>query len=125
MILIIAKFLAASFGFDITKAQKIVIISGIILIGLLILISGLTIRSCLSPTPKLDERQIEQAQTAVAEKNEKAMRKILVESDLRLKEIEANVNRVENNTKRTIEESRRKYAEMSVDELAAELERRK
>lgn len=81
-------------------------------------------RSC-RPGPKLDEISIQKAQQAIKAEDRKQMIEILTESDLAEKQINANLANADNEKLKTLSESRAKYNELSNDDLAAELERRK
>lgn len=121
MILIIAKFIARIFGFDINLAQRIVIIASAVLALLVVCFTVVSIKGCFTRTPKLDEVEIQKAQQAIAEKNNKQLRQILEQSDARVAEVEKNVNQAETNTKKAV----RNYDNMNISELAAEIEKRK
>lgn len=92
-------------------------------IGLLILVVFLY-RACQKP-PHLNEAEIQKAEIAVKEHNDKVLKDILVESDVREKQIDANVANAEKTTQDAILESKQRYQDLSSDELAAEIERRK
>lgn len=77
-----------------------------------------------STPPKLDQKAIIEAQKAIEEKNDAKLKEILVESDVRVKEIDANVGKGRAELINAQEEAKRKYDGMSCDELAAEIERR-
>lgn len=125
MILLIAKLITSVFGVDLQKAQRWVLI-GLVVAGIaLILILGLWLKSCFSKPPKLDEKEIQKAEQAVKEKNDEELRKILTNSDVREKVIEANIANSEAETVNAIAESKEKYKNMNTTDLAAELEKRK
>lgn len=121
MILIIAKFIARIFGFDITKAQRIVIIAIAVLCLIIVLLFIVQIKGCFTKEPKLDEAEIQKAQQAIEQKNNKQLRQILEQSDARVAEIEKSVNQAEANTKKAVNN----YDNMNTSELSAEIEKRK
>lgn len=75
--------------------------------------------------PKLNEQEIQQAQTAIEQKNDQKLREILTNSDVREAQIDANVAYSKAQTANVAAESHEKYANMNTDQLAAEIERRK
>ena len=85
---------------------------------------GLVYRSCNKP-PKLNEAEIQKGEQAVKERNDKELRDILTNSDIREAQIDANVAYAENKTVQVQHESKEKYRNMNTDDLAAELEKRK
>lgn len=120
-ILFIAKFIARIFGIDITKAQRIVIIAGGIGALVLVIFFIVQIKSCLTKEPQLDEAEIQKAQQAIEQKNNKQLRQILEQSDNRVAEIEQSVNQAEANTKKAV----KNYDNMNTSQLAEEIEKRK
>lgn len=92
--------------------------------GILILVLGLWLKSCFTKTPKLDEKQIQKAQQAIAENDRKAMQEVLVESDVQEQKIDDNLVNAKVDRINAINEAKKKAAAMSNDELAQELERR-
>ena len=93
-------------------------------ICLIALLSILFTRSC-GPKPKLNEAEIQQGERAVQERNDAALKEILVQSEVREKEIEANVANAEKEKINAIHESRKKWANANIDDLRQEFERRK
>lgn len=85
----------------------------------------LGVRSCMKPVPKLDDAEIQKGEQAVKERNDKELREILTNSDIREAQIDANVAYAENKTVQVQHESKEKYRNMNTDDLAAELEKRK
>lgn len=77
------------------------------------------------PQPKLNEKEIQAGEQAVKERNDKELKEILATADAREAEIDANVSNAEAQTEKAKEEAKKKYEGMTVDELAAELEKRK
>lgn len=124
MIFAISKFVADLFGWDISRVQRYVvwIILGLVL--LVIVIIGISLKSCFTKTPKLNQVEIQKAQQAIAAQDRKEMIEVLAQSDAREKaadatEIEANV--VKQNA---VAESKKQWADASNEDMAAELERR-
>lgn len=94
-----------------------------IIFGLIVAVA-LFNKVCSKPA-KLDEKQIQRAEVAVKQRNDAELKQILVDADVKEKNIDANVAFSENETLKAAQESRQKYESMSTDELAAEIERRK
>jgi len=76
MFLAITAFLVNVFGFDYEKARKIASIGLIVVILLIVLISGLWLRSCFNKPAKLDIKNIEK----INSKNESERLKALSET---------------------------------------------
>lgn len=121
MIFAISKFIAGLFGLDITKVQKAVLLAVMILVVVSVIVLGLWLRSCFHKEPKLDEKQIQKAEQAVKERNDEQLKEILAESDTRIENIDTGIKQAEENTRN----AKKNYDGMTVDELAAEIERRK
>lgn len=81
-------------------------------------------RGCSRSAPKLDEKQIQEAQRAIAENDRKVMERVLVESEVAEKAIDANLANAENEKLQAIQEARKKAAGMSNEELANALNER-
>jgi hypothetical protein len=75
-------------------------------------------------TPKLNIPEIQRAQKAIANEDREEMTRVLVESDVREKAIDANVAYANNQTVDAIAESRKTWQNASNAEMQAELERR-
>lgn len=113
-------WLANAFGFVVANIRYFVI--GFIIILLLVAI-GLTHRACNKP-PKLDEKAIQTAQTAIATQDRKVMVDILAESDAKEKVIDQNVANAKVDTINAKTESKAKWEQATNQELADELEKR-
>ncbi len=113
-------FILKRIGFFVVDNWKYTV--PVILIGVLIFVVVIS-RSC-GHKPKLNEKQIQQAQTAIATQDRATMEKVLVESDVAEKQIDANVANAEVQKLNAITEAKTKAAQMTNEELAAELERR-
>lgn len=124
MIFFVARILVWLFKVDMQKAQRIAIfvLAGLGLIVVIVL--GLWLKACLTNPPKLDEKAIQEAQTAIKERNDAELKRILVESDVKEKAIDESLANAEAEKLKAIKESKDKWASASTDELAAELERR-
>ena len=96
-------------------------IAALVIAGLIF--KGVT--GLFSRKPKLNEQEIQKGEQAVKDRNDAELKKILVDSDVREKEIDANVSNAKAATVNAIEESKKKYENMNTSELAAELEKRK
>lgn len=84
-----------------------------------------SVRGCLSPKAKLNEKEIQAGEQAVKDRNDKELKEILAAADAREAQIDANVSNAEAQTEKVREAAKEKYNGMTVDELAAELEKRK
>ena len=90
---------------------------GVLLLCFLILFA-LAFRSC--GKPKLDQKEIIEAQQAIEKQDRKVMVEILTNSDIREQGIDNSIKLAEEAT----EQSKKNYSGLSNEELAAELERR-
>lgn len=104
-------------------AHKRLVLIGIGIVVLLLLVIGVY-RGCSKP-PKLDEAEIQKGEQAVKERNDAELRRILVESEVREKEIDANVANANAEKINAIYESRQKWANANTADLQAEFDRRK
>jgi hypothetical protein len=93
----------------------IVVVSAAVLI-----LTVFVYRACNKPA-KLNEEEIQQGEKAVEEKNDKKLREVLANYDVRQQGIDSNIKAAEEAT----EKAKRSYANMNTQELADELERRK
>lgn len=126
MLFIIANLLIKLFGIDFAKANRIArwVFAGIAILVVLI-IAGLVFRSCGSRKVKLDEKSILEAQTAIATRDEAKMREVLVRSDAAEAEATATAINATAVSVNAIKTSKEKWATATIDELQAELEKRK
>lgn len=120
----LAKTIAGMFGLDVSKVQRWVMVSFLVLIGVGVLMFGLWMRSCLTKKPKLDEAAIQKAQQAIAEQDEKKMREVLIESDRQEAEADNTSIEAKANTINAIHESKHKWANATDEDLKKELLRR-
>ena len=97
-----------------------------VLLGLGLLIGfGLVYRSCMKPpAPHLNEKEINDAQVAIETHDAKKMQEVLTNSDVRVAVVDSNVANAKNQTIEATQESKAKWANANVDDMAAELERR-
>lgn len=94
-------------------------------LGLFVLFGVLFVfRACSKPAPKLNNEEIRKAQDAIAANDRKTQIEVLANSDVREQAIDANVAAGRAATVNAITDAKEKYAAMSNDELAQELERR-
>lgn len=100
------------------------IVAGAIAVLLIVIVFGLVYRSCNKP-PKLNEAEIQKGEQAVKERNDKVLRDILTNSDVKEKEIDANLAYAENKTVEAIHEASTRYANMNASELQAEFDKRR
>lgn len=78
------------------------------------------------PAPaKINEREIQDAIKALEEKNDAKVKEILVNADIRERQIDANLANAKGETVNAYVDARKKYANMNTADLAAEIERRK
>jgi TusA-related sulfurtransferase len=109
-------FLANIAGFLVAKWRLIAVI-----IGLFVVVFGTALlwKRC-NPPPKLDEKQIQKAQNAIAKQDRDEMIKVLAESDAAESNIDETIKVAEQHT----ETAKQNYTGKSNDELAEELNRR-
>jgi uncharacterized membrane protein len=125
MIFGISKFIANLFGLDVSKVQRVVFWT-LIILGLVLLLSlGLWVRSCGKKTVKLNEKEQQEVARAIEEKNDAKLKEKLIEIEVKEAEIDANVASAQAATWAAQQNAREKYANMNTSELAAELEKRK
>lgn len=117
----IALFFANILGWVVAHWR---IVAGIAAILTVLIIGGLIFRAC-KPKPKLNEIEIQKGEQAVKEQNDKELKEILAAADTREAQIDANVSNAEAQTEKVKEEAKKKYENMTTDELAKELEARK
>src|SRR5688572_43402 len=98
--------LANIVGWIVANKRTVAILGAICLIALLTI---LLTRACAPAKPKLNEAEIQKGEQAVKERNDAALKEILVQSEVREKQIEANVANAEKETVNAIYESRRKW----------------
>jgi hypothetical protein len=96
-----------------------------IALAIVVIILLMSLRSCLTPQPRLDEEQIQRGEQAIRERNDRELRNILVNSDVRAKEINENVAGASLEVYNAARESRLRWANANIDELREEFERRK
>lgn len=105
-----------------SRHRRIIIIAALIVLALVALV---VLRSCMRPTPHLDEEQIQRGEEAVRQRNDARLREILVNSDVRAAEINQNVAGASVEVYNATQESKRRWANANIDELREEFERRK
>lgn len=94
----------------------------LVVVGIVALVA--TISLYFRKKPKLDQKQIVEAQQAIAEQDRAKMVEILAISDAKEAEADGYVANSKVETVNAIQESKKKWNELSNDELAKELERR-
>jgi len=124
MILFIASLIAKVFGVDLQRAQRGVVIFLIVLLGLAVLIFSLWLRSCFHKQPTLNQEEITKAQQAIAANDRKVMVDILANSNARQAATDQTVDNAKAAANDAATQARKDAANMSNEELAAELERR-
>ncbi len=125
MIILLANLLVNLFNFDFDVAKKWArrIFVGIVALIVLIIVV-FVFRACNKRTVKFDEKEILEAQTAIANQDRQKQIEILAKSDAKeavAEEIIANADAIKINT---IHESKKKWSEATDAEIQAELERR-
>lgn len=115
-ILNIAGYLASNW-----RKVAIIVVAAILLVFVI-----LGVRSCWKkPSPKLDQAEIQQLQWAQENRDLEAQRKILIESDARQAERDAAAVNATTDRVNAIAESKKRWANATEEEMAAELEARK
>ena len=97
-----------------------------ILVAILVIavVAGLWTRSCSQRAVKLDEAEIQKGKQAIAEQDDKALREVLVASDVREAQRKSNVIEAEANTANAYYESRKVWDNANISEMQAEFDRR-
>jgi ABC-type uncharacterized transport system auxiliary subunit len=96
----------------------------ILIVGLavlLLLVVGLQMKGCFRAKPKFNEAEIFRANQAVETQNRKEMEEVLVQSEVREKAIDGNVVNAKKDTINAYADARKKYAEMTPEQLQAEI----
>lgn len=109
-------FLADMAGFVVAKWRVFAVGAGILVLLFAVAVAW---KRC-NPPPKLDEKQIQKAQDAIAKRDREKMLDVLAESDTREASIDSNIKQIENDR----EAAKQNYSGKSNDDLAAELEKR-
>lgn len=112
-------FVLKRIGFMFVDHWRIVVIGLALLV--VIIASMFTYRSCQRSKAKLDEQQTIKAQQAIETHNDEKLKQILAEADTRDDNIDLAVKQAEENTR----QAKKKYDNLSSEELAKELESRK
>ena len=94
----------------------------LVVVGIVALVA--TVSLYFRKKPRLDQKQIVEAQQAIAEQDRAKMVEILAISDAKEAEADGYVANAKVETVNAIQESKKKWSEASNDELAKELERR-
>jgi hypothetical protein len=87
-----------------------------------LLIGSIFIYRACHKTPHLDEQQIKRAQDAIAKQDREEMTKVLVDAEVKEKQIDANLANSDSAKLQAIYEARRKANAMTNEELARRLE---
>lgn len=103
-------------GWIVAHWRLVAVAAGVCILGILCIF---VLRACNKP-PKLDQKEIIEAQQAIAKEDRKEMIEILTNSDVREQAIESNIKQAEEATR----QAKQNYSGKSNEELAAELERR-
>jgi len=109
-------------GYFVVDNWRVVVTALAIL--LVLIATVMTYQSCQRRSARLNQQEIIDLQKGIAENDRKVLEKILVDSDVREKQIDSNVANAKVETMNAIAEAKKKAASMSNEELAAELERR-
>lgn len=81
------------------------------------------VRSCNRP-PKINEKEIQKAQEAIAKRDRAEMIEVLAKSEADEKQIDANAMDASGRTANAVSQARRQVSELTNEELAREIERR-
>lgn len=127
MLLTIATFIAGLFGVkDILKIQRWMSMSLVIGVILVVLVaSALVFRSCGKREVKLNQQEIQDLQHAQETRDAEKLRKVLIDSDVRAKEINENVAGATAEKVNAIHESKERWKNATEEEMMKELENRK
>src|SRR6185369_536113 len=120
----LASLISKAFGLDISKVQRWLVIGMIVLIAIAVLALGLWLRSCFHKAPSLNQEEITKAQQAIAANDRKVMVDILANSNARQAATDQTVDNAKAAANDAATRARKDAANMSNEELAAELERR-
>jgi len=88
---------------------------------LLLLVVGLQMKGCFRAKPKFNEAEIFRANQAIETQNRKEMEEVLAASEVREKAIDGNVANAKVETVNAYADARKKYANMTPEELQAEI----
>lgn len=88
---------------------------------LLLLVIGLQMKGCFKAKPKFNEAEIQKAQQAIADQDRKAMVEVLAASEVREKTVDTNVATGKTEMINAYADARKKYDDMTPDELQAEI----
>ena len=88
---------------------------------IILVLIGMQMKGCFTRTPKFNEDEIRRAQKAIAEDNRKEMVEVLAQSEVREKNIDANVANAKIETVNAYAEARKKYENMSIEQLQTEV----
>ena len=113
-------FLANIAGFLVAKWRVLAAILGGILLVIVLYAAGVRVYRWFNPPPKLDEKQIQKAQDAIAKGETEKMKEILAESDTAEDAIDSSILEVEHKKN----EAKKNYDGVTNEDLAAELNRR-
>lgn len=96
-----------------------------IVAGIAVLVLALWLKSCFTKGSKLDEKEIQEAQNAMREREYERAANVLANADVKEKVIAGEVINSAANTEAVKQEAKKKYNQMTPEELARELESRK
>ena len=88
---------------------------------IILFLIGMQMKGCFTRTPKFTEDENHRAQKAIADDSRKEMVEVLVESEVREKNIDANVADAKVETVNAYAEARKKYENMSMEQLQTEV----
>lgn len=127
MILTITAFLVNVFGLEYDTAKKWTRRGLVAVVFAVVFLIVLMISRCGDKPSnfKLNEAEIQRGEKAIKEANRKELEEILVDADVREKQIDKTIADGRTETINAIAESRKRYQEMTDAEIAAEFERRK
>lgn len=92
MILWIAKYIAGWFGIDTTKAQRIVVVSLLVIGVLMVGFIALQVKSCFHKKPSIDLDTVNRINTANESQRKKELEKVIFENQEVIKTVDERTN---------------------------------
>lgn len=88
MIFWISKLIASWFGLDISVVQKRVLLAFMILAGIIVIVIGLRIKSCVVPSPKIDIKNVDKINRANETERKKELETLIVNNQSTVKTVD-------------------------------------
>lgn len=124
MIFWIAKTICGLTGWDVSKVQKRLLAGVMILAAIVFIVIVSMIYKACHHGPKLDEKQIQKVQDAIASGDRAEREKVFEEVKVAEKQIDANTVDASTKTVNAIADAKKQAAGMTNEQLADELERK-